>query len=134
MMHQIVRTGCVESLALEDVAQMASTRSASDLGALHPIRPIYVTTNSTGNGWVCTKGIPGISQYGCGAMHSPRKVLTVEERRPSAAALELCGALVQRGAAACTFVDTFLVVLVVLSGAGRLCAFLAKDAELCNRY
>lgn len=70
MMHQLLRTGRVESLALEDVAQMTSARSASDLGALHPIRPIYVTTDSTGNGWVCAKGIPGISQYSCGAMHS----------------------------------------------------------------
>ena len=60
-------------------------------------------------------------------------LLTVEEGRPAAAALELGRALVQRRAAARTCVHALVVVLVVLAGACRLGALLAQDAELVGR-
>lgn len=51
-------------------------------------------------------------------------VLTVEERRPATAALELGGALVKRCPAAGASVGALLAVLVVFASPRRLRAFL----------
>ena len=58
---------------------------------------------------------------------------TIEECRPSAAALELGGALVEGRPATRAGIDTFLVELVVLAGACGFRALLSQDAELSSR-
>ena len=55
---------------------------------------------------------------------------TIEECRPSAAALELGRTLVERCAAAGAGVHALFVMLVVLAGPRGLRALLAEDAEL----
>ena len=55
---------------------------------------------------------------------------TIEECRPSAAALELGGALVEGRPATRAGIDTFLVELVVLAGPCGLRALLPENPEL----
>lgn len=49
-----IRTGRREAFTLEDVAQMTTTGSASDLDALHAPGVVGVAAHSAGDGW-CTR-------------------------------------------------------------------------------
>jgi hypothetical protein len=62
------------------------------------------------------------------AIHSTRKLLV--ESWPTAPTIELSFALVQRGSAACAYINAIFKVLIVFPSARRLCAFLAKDVVL----
>ena len=94
-----------ESLALEDVAEMAAAIGADDLGAGHAPGAVLVARDSAWD--------------------------AVKVGRPAAARLELVVGLVQRRITAGAGVDTRVgEELVVLAREGRLGALLPEDAEL----
>ena len=94
-----------ESLALEDMAEMAAAVGANDLGPRHAQSVIHVLR------------------------HCPWKA--VEISRPPAAGLELVARLIQGRAAAGTGVDALAgVVLIILSRAGRFSPFFPQNTEL----
>jgi hypothetical protein len=98
-------SGCVEALALEDVAQVAATVRAHNLRPRHAKGAVLVACDGT---WDAVK-VGG----------------------PSAAGAELVVRLVERSLAAGTGVDTLGgIVLVVGTRTGSLGSLLAKNTEL----
>lgn len=90
------------ALPFEDMAQVATTGGARDLS------PPAIRVGRTGDG--------------------PRQ--TLEEGRPSAARVEFGCGFVEWRCTASTVVHPFLVQLVVVACAPRLCALLAEDMKL----
>jgi hypothetical protein len=77
----------------EHMTEMTSTSSTGDLGAFHPARAVYVARHSAWDGWqedAVNMARPHIAK---------RIIITVEERWPAAAAVELGVALVKGGIA-----------------------------------
>lgn len=94
-----------ESLALENMSQMASTVIAHNLGSHHAQARVGFLAYSSWHG--------------------------VPEGRPSAARVELVVCFVERRVATGAAVDAGgRVVLIVFAGAGHLGALLPEDAEL----
>ena len=94
---------------------MSAARRAGNLYPLHAEGVVLMTADRTRN--CCSESQRLLLTY--------VSELTVEECRPTTSALELGRALVQGSTAPSAGIDAFIVVLVVLACAGRLCALLA---------
>ena len=122
-----VLTWVFETLPFEHMAEMTSTSSTSDLGALHPESAVYVARHSAWDGW--QEDTVNMAR----PHNAKRIIITVEKCWPAAAAVELGVALVKRGIATRAGVDSDPFMMLVLPRATRLGALRTKHPELCAR-
>jgi len=99
--------GSLETLAFEDMAEMATTSGTSDLNSGHPKCAVSVPRNCSGD--------------------------SIEESRPATSTRELGGRFIERSAASGASIYTVRLVLFVLSRTRRLSSFLPQHPELFSR-